>query len=211
MKQLSKRIRQIFFSLLFFSTLSNAQELYFSSGLNFTNYDFRGTDNLPLNFNSKASNFYEIGYNFKLKENDLFNYSVGLAINSFDASAGDTANFYDWNTTYMGFNNQFQYTLIPAMRIPFELSGGVQLQLMHIIDGEQKINGATYNLTNEAEFRGLFIQPGAIITAKYYLSDDWQLSLAYNYSNSFNLSNKTDEKLGIINQQLRFGIHLNIK
>lgn len=210
MKQLSK-INYFIVCFFFLFTISQAQELYFSTGLNFANYKFKGTDNLPLNFNSKSSNFYEIGYAFKLKDNDLFNYSIGLAINSFDSSAGDIANFYDWNTTYMGFNNQFQYTLIPAMRMPFEFSGGVQLQLMHIIDGEQKINGATYDLTKEVEFRGLFIQPGAIITTKYYLSDDWQFSLSYNYSNSFNLSNKTDEKFSIVNQQLRFGIHLNIK
>lgn len=209
MKQLSKKIKLIISCFLFISASTQAQELYFSTGLNLTTYDFKGTDNLPLEFKTKSSSFYEIGYVFKLMDNRL-NYSAGLAINGYDSSAGDSANHYDWQTTYMGLNNQLQYVLIPSNRVPFELSAGAQMQLMHIINGEQKINGETFDLTKEKEFSGFWIQPGGIITAKYFISDDWQMSLGYNYSIGMNLSNSTEEKLKFNNQQIRFGIHFNI-
>lgn len=209
MKLLSKKIKLIISCFLFISASTQAQELYFSTGLNLTTYGFKGTDNLPLEFKTKSSSFYEIGYVFKLMDSRL-NYSAGLAINGYDSSAGDSANHYDWQTTYMGLNNQLQYVVIPSNRVPFELSAGAQMQLMHIINGEQKINGETFDLTKEKEFSGFWIQPGGIITAKYFISDDWQMSLGYNYSIGVNLSNSTEEKLKFNNHQIRFGIHFNI-
>jgi opacity protein-like surface antigen len=194
---------------LFLSIKTQAQEVYFSSGINLTTYDFKSTDNLPLELNSKSSQFYELGYVFKLLENKL-HYNAGLAINGFDATAGDSANHYEWETTYMGLNNQLQYIIIPSERMPFELSAGLQMQLMHIINGEQKINGESFDLTKEKEFSGFWIQPGVIVTAKYFVSDDWQLSLGYNYSVGMNVSNSTEEKLKFNNQQIRFGIHFNL-
>ena len=209
MKPLLKRINLIFGFLLLISTSSKAQELYFSSGLNFTTYNFKSTDNLPLEFKTKSSQFYELGYVFKLMNNKL-HYSAGLAINGFDATSGDSANHYEWETTYLGLNNQLQYIIIPSERMPFELSAGLQMQLMHIINGEQKINGESFDLTKEKEFTGFWIQPGAIVTAKYFISDYWQLSLGYNYSVGMNVSNSTEEKVTFNNQQIRFGIHFNI-
>ena len=206
MKQLLKIKGLICIS--FFSFISaQGQEMYLSSGVNLTTYNFKSTDTLPLKFNSKTSSFYELGYGIKMMD-DRIRYGVGLAVNGFDATAGDSANYYEWKTTYMGLNNQLQYVIIPSERSPIELSGGLQMQLMHIINGEQKINGEQFDLTKEKEFTGLWIQPGAIITAKYFVSDDWQLSLGYNYSTSINVSNSTEEKLKFNNQQIRFGIHL---
>lgn len=209
MKRLSKKIKQFIVCLMFLSVSTQAQEVYFSTGLNLTTYDFKGTDNLPLEFKTKSSSFYEIGYVFKLMDNKL-HYSASLAINGFDAIAGDSANHYEWQTTYMGLNNQLHYIVIPSYRMPFELSVGAQMQLLHIINGEQKINGETFDLTKEKEFSGFWVQPGGILTAKYFISDDWQMSLGYNYSIGMNLSNSTEEKLKFNNQQIRFGIHFNI-
>lgn len=208
MRQLSKIKGYIFFG--FFSFISaQGQEMYLSSGVNLTTYDFKSTDNLPLKFNSKTSSFYELGYGIKMMD-DRMRYRIGLAVNGFDAMAGDSANYYEWKTIYMGLNNQLQYVIIPSERSPIELSGGLQLQLMHIINGEQKINSDSFDLTKEKEFSGFWVQPGALITAKYFVSDDWQLSLGYNYSTAINLSNNTEEKLKINNQQIRFGIHFNL-
>ena len=209
MKPLLKRINLIFAFILLLSTSLKAQELYLSTGLNLTTYSFKSTDNLPLEFNKKSSQFYELGYVFKLMDEKLY-YSAGLAINNFNATAGDSANHYEWETTYMGLNNQLHYVIIPSYRAPFELSTGIQMQLMQIINGEQKINGESFDLIKQKEFSGLWLQPGIILTAKYFVNDDWQLSLGYNYSIGMNLSNSTAEKLKFNNQQIRFGIHFNI-
>lgn len=209
MKLLSKKIKLIISCFLFISASTQAQELYFSTGLNITSYDFKSTDNLPLKLNSKTGQFYELGYRLKMMDDRLL-YGVGLAINNFDATGGDTANNYTWETTYIGLNNQLEYVVLPSLRSPIELSVGAQMQLMTILNGEQSINGTLYDLTQEDEFKGIWIQPGALFTAKYFVNDAWQLSLGYNYSVGFNVSNSTEEKFKINNQQIRFGIHFNL-
>lgn len=194
---------------LFLSLSLQGQEVYLASGINLTTYNFQSTDNLPLAFKSKTGTFYELGYKIKMMD-DIMTYGIGLAINNFGASGGDEANNYDWQTTYMGLNNQLEYIIIPSNRNPVEFIGGIQMQLMQIINGKQKINGILYDLTKENEFKGVWLQPGLLFTAKYYVSDELQLSFGYNYSVGFNLSNKTEEKLKINNQQIRFGIHFNL-
>lgn len=204
-----KMIRLISLLSLFLGFKAQGQEVYFSTGMNLTTYDFTGTDNLPLDFNSTTGQFYELGYKIKMM-NERLHYGVGLALNNLNATAGDTANNYQWNSTFIGINNLLEYAIITSSRNPFELSAGIQMQLMHIINGEQKINGVLYDLTKETEFNGMWIQPGALLNAKYFVSDDWQLSLGYNYSVGLNLSNSTDEKLKFNNHQIRFGIHFNV-
>lgn len=194
---------------MFFSIHSKAQSLFFSIGLNTTTYYFKSTDNLPLELKPKTGQFYELGFKAPVIENRL-NYTVGFAINNFNSSGGDSANNYEWQTTYFGLNNHLEYIFIPSFRSPIEVSGALQLQLMHIINGEQKINGQLFDLKKENEFTGFWLQPGATITVKYFMSDDWQLSLGYNYSIGSNISNITEEKLKFKNQQIRFGIHFMI-
>lgn len=208
MKQLLKS-RLFFILAVVFSFSVQGQEIYFSTGLNITSYDFKSTDNLPLTLNSKTGQFYELGYRLKIMDERLL-YGVGLAINNFNATGGDTANHYTWETTYIGLNNQLEYVVLPSLRSPIELSVGAQMQLMTILNGEQSINGTLYDLTQEDEFKGIWIQPGAIFTVKYFVDDAWQLSLGYNYSVGLNVSNSTEEKFKINNQQIRFGIHFNL-
>ena len=208
MKQLLKS--KLFFILaVVFSFSVQGQEIYFSTGLNITFYDFKSTDNLRLTLNSKTGQFYELGYRLKIIDERLL-YGVGLAINNFNAIGGDTANHYTWETTYIGLNNKLEYVVLPSLISPIELSVGAQMQLMTILNGEQSINGTLYDLTQEDDFKGIWIQPGAIFTVKYFVDDAWQLSLGYNYSVGLNVSNSTEEKFKINNQQIRFGIHFNL-
>lgn len=209
MKLLSNTKLLLVFTL-FMNFTAQAQELFFSTGVNLTTYDFKGTDNLPLELKSKTGQFYEMGYRIKMMD-DRLNYGLALAINNFNATGGDIANNYEWETTYLGINNSLEYVLIQNNRSSyFELSGGFQLQIMHIVSGEQKINGVLFDLTKEDEFKGLWVQPGFLLTTKYYASDDWQFSLGYNYSLGLNTSNSTEEKLKFKNHQIRFGIHFNL-
>jgi hypothetical protein len=209
MKPLLRKTNLFLFAFMFASLMLHGQEMYFSTGINTTTYDFKSTDNLPLELKPKTGQFYELGYKIPVIE-DRLNYGVGFAINNFNSTGGDTANNYEWQTTYLGLNNHLEYIIIPSDRSPIEVSGALQLQLMHIINGEQKINGQQFDLKEEKEFTGFWVQPGATVTAKYFMSDDWQLSLGYNYSLGINVSNNTEEKLKFNNQQIRFGIHFLI-
>lgn len=206
MRKLLKKTKLLFVCLFFLGLSIKAQGIYFTTGLNTTTYNFKGTDNFPLEFNTKIGSFYELGYSFNLIEN-ILNYDTGIALNDFNSLSGDTANNYQWYSTYIGLNNHLNYIIIPAYRMPFELSAGFQLQLMHILNGEQLINNESFDLTKEKEFKGFWVQPGAEVSLKYFINDFLQICIGYNYSISINTSNSSEEKLKFNNQQLRFGFH----
>jgi len=208
MKQLLK-IKLLFFILLISNFTLQGQELYLTSGVNLTKYNFSSTDNSPLVFNSNTNQFYELGYSALLMNEKLI-YSLGTAINNFDCSAVESGNQYEWKTTFIGLNNHLEYTIISSQSGYFKINAGTQMQLMHIISGEQKLNGEQFDLSKEKEFKGFWLQPGLSITANYSVNDLCQLSLGYNYSEGFNLSNNSEEKLKFINQQIRFGVHYYI-
>jgi opacity protein-like surface antigen len=188
-----------------------AQEIYYNSGINNTKYLFNGTDGLPLQLRSKMGRLHEIGYRHQF-DDKRFQYGIGLAINNFDAWAGDAGNNYEWETSFLGINNQLEYALSDSSTIGrLAVFVGLQLQIMHIINGQQYINGALFDLTKEDEFTGLWVQPGLLVTCNYSVNDILQLSLGYNYSMGFNFFNLTDEKLRLSNHQIRFGLNFIIK
>lgn len=187
-----------------------AQEIYYSSGFNHTTYQFSGTDGLPLQLRSKMGRFHEMGYRLLIDEKRL-QYGIGLAFNNFDAWGGDIANNYEWETNFLGINNVLEYTLSDSSTTGrLELLVGLQLQIMHIINGQQNINGALFDLMKEDEFIGLWIQPGILLTSKYHINEALHVSFGYNYSMGFNFFNLTEEKLRLSNHQLRFGLHFSI-
>ena len=76
-----------------------------------------------------------------------------------------------------------------------------------IIQGEQEINGVFYDLKNHKEFSGIILQPLIGLNLKYVITDYLSLSLGYNLSKAFNVSNSTNEKLSFNNNQIQFGLH----
>lgn len=84
-----------------------------------------------------------------------------------------------------------------------------------LLDGQQTITSSYYNtnsfydLTKNAEFSGLFLQPSLGLQVKYSMFSYGAVSLGYSYNKAFNLINSTNEKLGFNSHQLQFGIHLN--
>jgi len=185
-----------------------SQEFYFLTGENFTQYDYKNSSG-EENENIKSGNgiFFEIGYAFNLKMNGL-RYSIGLSLDSYNATGGNTFDNYDWHTKYLGVQNTLSYAFINKDDYQLMLNGGVNLST--IIYGAQKIGGTTYDLKSEDEFSGLFMTPKIGLQARYNI---WQsyLSLGYSFSKSLNVTNSSDEKLSFNTHQLQFGIHFFIR
>ena len=55
------------------------------------------------------------------------------------------------------------------------------VNVSHIIDGQQKINGETFDLISNDEFKGLFVQPIIGLDAKYYITNTIQLHSIQTY------------------------------
>ena len=184
-----------------------AQEIYFNSGKNYTNYIFSSSannNNSHFELQSGVGNFYEIGYAMPL-DFENFNYSFGLCLNEFNAVGNSLSNSYSWNTDYLGLTNAASYTFFKTDEFSFSLKAG--LGFSSIIYGKQKTNGIYLDLTSQKEFSGIFIQPLIGLQTKYNISNSSYLSLGYNFSKSLNLFNSSDEHLSFNNNQFQFGIH----
>jgi hypothetical protein len=203
MKQLLS-IALIVFALNF----STAQEVYLNVGRNFTTYDYtnsQGEENPNIEFSSGAS--YEVGYIFPM--GDKFGIAAGLTLDQYNATGGNFVNNYSWDTNYLGLQGMARYTVVDADRAPFAVNLKAGINFNHIISGEQKINGQTFKLTGEDEFKGLFIKPVFGLDVQYFLLDDIAISMGYNFSKNFGLSSG-DEKLNFNNSQLQFGILMSL-
>lgn len=193
--------------VLGFSSL-NAQEVFLKAGKNNTTYDFSSPNsNAEIAYRSGSGNFYEIGCAFDLNNNNLA-YAVSITYNQFNAAANYQDNNYTWATNYIGIQNSLSYKLYESSNIKASIIGGVNTSTL--TSGEQFINTSYFDITDNEEFAGIILQPllGAIIT--YSVSEKLSLSLGYNYSKAFNISNRTDEKTTFNTSQLQLGIYIPI-
>lgn len=198
---------------LFSSGMIFSQELYFFSGKNYTNYVYRDYNfqNNP-NLQSGTGSFYEIGYSKHILK-DKLRYSVGLALNDFNALGGNSANSYRWDTQYLGVKGSLFYKLYSAKgllkkNIDFFVKSG--LNMSSIIYGKQESNGVYYDLIHQKEFRGINMGTSIGLMVKYPISTIGGLSLGYDFSHSMNISNSSLEKLTFNTNHLVLGFHFNI-
>lgn len=181
-----------------------SQEIYFKTGKNFTQYDYKSDTNSSPSLQAGSGNFYEIGYVMKLN-NEKLKYAIDLSLNEYNAIGGNAVSSYSWNTQYLGVQNTFSIAFVKKRGFEASANGG--LGISTIIYGKQNINGEYLDLSSQKEFSGIWVAPKLGLTASYNVDNDICLSLGYAYSKSFNLSNSTDEKLSFNNSQIQFGVH----
>ena len=181
-----------------------SQEIYFKTGKNFTQYDYKSDTNSSPSLQAGSGNFYEIGYVMKLN-NEKLKYAIGLSLNEYNAIGGNAVSSYSWNTQYLGVQNTFSIAFVKKRGFEASANGG--LGISTLIYGKQNINGEYLDLSSQKEFSGIWVAPKLGLTASYNVDNDICLSLGYTYSKSFSLSNSTDEKLSFNNSQIQFGVH----
>ncbi len=206
--------------LVFALNFMSAQEAYLNVGRNFTSYDYtnsQGEENPTINSSNGAS--YSLGYIFKIRKK--FGVATGLTLDQYNATGGNYVYNYSWDTNYLGLQGMAKYTLLAAEketedaaasssrkgRFAIHLNAGINLN--HIISGEQKINGQTFDLTSEDEFKGLFIKPGVGLDLQYFLLDHIAVGLTYHLSKNFAMSSG-EEELNFNNNQLQFGLLMSL-
>ena len=188
---------------------SSAQEVYLNVGRNFTTYDYKnsqGASNPNIESSNGAS--YELGYIFS-NSDTRFKLAGGVTLDQFNATGGDMVSNYSWDTNYLGFQGLVKYTIFEPYRSPIALNVNAGLNFNHIISGQQKINGQTYQLAQNDEFKGLYIKPLIGFDAQYFLLDDIAIGVGYHFSKNFGLSSG-DQKLNFTNSQLQFGILMSL-
>lgn len=189
-------------------TNSYSQEIYFLTGKNFTSYDYKNAAlTNSFKFQMGMGSTYEIGYSKKFEK--IYSYNVGLTLNEYNALSGASSYNYNWNTQYVGIQNNFQIRFLKLKYIESDIRAGINMS--RIIFGQQTIDGVIYNLVNQKDFSGILFQPLLGIQVKLKVAGQGYLSLGYNRTNSYNLTNNSAEKLSFQTNQLLFGIHFEKK
>lgn len=206
-------MKKLIVTLLFTLTVSGvySQEIYFLTGKNYTNYQLRynGTETVNSLDKKGSGSSYEIGLALPIKvqrlefDNNL-DYIVGLNLNQFNATAGNQNNHYSWDTEYIGITNALKFSFVQTDNLDLSIKGGFTTSTL--LSGSQKINNSKFNLDGQKDFNGIIMSPLLGFQAKCNLSEYGYISVGYNYSRSFSLTNSTDKQLSFLNHQIVFGI-----
>ena len=200
----------IFLSLLL--TIGNiySQDLNITTGTNFTEYNYTNSSGEENpNLNSSSGSFFEVSYSVPFNNTNNFKYVLGVTLNQFNATGGDFLNNYSWNTNYLGIMSGVKYKVTrPGNNVQVDFKGGFNLN--KIIDGQQKINGQTFDLTQEKEFSSVGIQPFIGFEAAFFVSNYVGLTAGYSISKNLSVSNGSPEDLSFNNSRIEFGIIIEI-
>lgn len=188
-------------------SISYAQRAYFSTGTNFSAFNFISPNSMLTPLEGGTGSNHEMGLSKILKPENL-SYSVGVNLNEYNAMAGDFANSYSWNTKYFGLNNSIEYSIPLVGNFRVILQGG--LNLSTIVFGKQAINGVYFDLIDQKEFAGLNLAPHVHLAFTAPIKDIGFISLGYGVNKSFFPLNNSEEKLSITTKQFVFGLHFNI-
>lgn len=183
-----------------------SQEAYLSFGKNYTKFDYF-SNSTDLKFQSGIGNHYEVGYKTKLWKNKL-DYSVSLQLDDYNAVGNTAFNSYLWQTNFVGLNGGLHFNALKLANLSIQPS--VNLNLSTMIYGKQSIDGVLYDLKNESDFKGLWIQPSYGLMAFYKTKNLGKLFFGYQYRHSLRSEKSTGEKLNFITQQLSFGIQFSV-
>lgn len=200
----------IFLSLLL--TIGNiySQDLNITTGTNFTEYNYTNSSGEENpNLNSSSGSFFEVSYSVPFNNTNNFKYVLGVTLNQFNATGGDFLNNYSWNTNYLGIISGVKYKVTrPGNNIQVDFKGGFNLN--KIIDGQQKINGQTFDLTQEKEFSSVGIQPFIGFETAFFVSNYVGITMGYSVSKNLSVSNGSPEDLSFNNSRIEFGIIIEI-
>lgn len=194
---------------ILFSHFMNAQKIHLYFGKNQTHYAYKTNPGQSQpNLENDNGDYYEIGYEHDI--NKSFIYMGGLSLNQFNNIGGDELNYYSWKTRYIGLQNVIAYSFYNKNAFKALVTAGVGVSTL--LSGAQQINNSFYDLKDQDQFNGVFIQPSLGLELRYNLHDIAELSLKYNFSKAWNLSEVNDgEKLSFNNNQIALGIHIPLK
>ena len=209
--------RYLFLFLIFISTQLRAQEIYFSSGKNTTNFDYESTNGSHenLNFRNGTGNSFEVGYVHGLINYKIL-YSIGFIYNEYNSKASNYSTNYSWKTKYLGITNKISLNLSKERSWFSHYGSGLRtflsigLNTSTLTSGEQYVNNYYYDLVGNEDFLGIIIQPFAGINSQYNISRNFKLTMGYNFSKSFSLLNDSTEKLSFNNHQFQLGFQISI-
>lgn len=196
--------------LLFCGCCLHSQELFITTGKNFTTYNYKNSLGISNpNLRGGEGSFYQLGMDFNLSksvDSDKLKYGISLVYNQFNAVGSTSVDSYSWKTNYIGLQNKLSFILFQDYD-SFKVKTRLGFATSTIINGEQYINTMRYDITKQEEFSGIVVQPNVGIDFQYSINRGIEISAGYEFSKVFNTSNSSAEELSFTNNQIHFGLH----
>ena len=187
-------MKKIIFYLTIVSFLNiQSQEVAFTVGTNYTDYSFDANDDFKA---SGMGSHFEMGYTKKIgksKTEKSLGYSLSLNLNQYNASYGNMASSYSWETSYVGVRNGLVNPLL-IMDNGLQLDVLFGVSLSTILKGQQKVNNMVYDISDHSEFNGLTGWGDAGLKLTYDFKDDVKLALGYSMSQNFKITGKSTQR-----------------
>ena len=188
---------------------SYSQEIYLQTGRNFTSYSYRGDK--EYDFKALVGNSFEIGHSKHFK--NVYCYTLGLTLNVYNAVTNEGPTILSsYNTQYLGIQNSIQLRVFKIKFVEVDAKAGINMATILYGKNTQiglgSANVLVNDLTKAEAFKGLVFQPILGVEAKLKLMPQGYLSVGYNRTNSYNLSNtKRIEDYKFKTDQISFGVH----
>ena len=181
---------------------SSSQEISLETGLNLSSYIYNNsTGNSNDNIKSDSGLYSRLGLgDFQLGRQKI---RYGLSFQQFNATGGDGYENYNWKTNYLGGFTQYQKLLYKNI-----IGAKLSLDFIYLISGKQKIGGETFNLNDEKEINGLWLNPSIGVFTTIIDSSTFGLDLGYNFSVAIKPTDQGPESLSYVTNQFYFRIHL---
>jgi hypothetical protein len=188
---------------------SYSQEFSFATGINYATYNYKNSfGERNRNIDSERGSFYEFTYLHTINRNKKLKLQLGGTLNEYNASSINGNNSYSWESSYLGLKGGFIYNIFPTdyyLNVAISLA----LNLNGIIDGKQRLNGIDYDLTEQPEFNGLFLQTETGLSIYYKVNNGFKVGLGYQYSLNNKITKNSSEVLRFSNNQIQFKLQFS--
>ena len=192
-------------SMLMISASLFSQSLFFTTGKNYTDYDFKMSLNTQdKEFSSGSGNFYEVGYTRPINTKKTLRHSISINLNEYNSNSGNLATSYAWEADYLGLKNHLEFDLFTFFK-SLKLSANYSFTIQKFVNGQQRINGQIFNLKNYKDFNGLFLNNSFGGSLSYSIQSNMGIAVGYDFSKSISLNRKgSTQCIAFRNQQIYF-------
>ena len=196
----------LFTSMFMISTSLFSQSLFFTSGKNYTDYDFKMSLNTQdKEFSSGSGNFYEVGYTRPINTKKTLRHSISMNLNEYNSNSGNLATSYAWEADYLGLKNHLEFDFFNFFNNSLKLSANYSFTIQKFINGQQRINGQIFDLKNYRDFNGLFLNNALGGSLSYTIQSNMGIAVGYDFSKSISLTRKgSAQYISFRNQQIYF-------
>ena len=184
---------------IFSASVMYGQDVFIETGLNLTKYNYKDPQGNKNDNISPGAGYYLRAGLGNISYNNYLYY--GISIQKYNATGGNNTDSYQWDVTHLGAYGDYMLALDGRNESIF-FTGGLELSVM--INGNQKIGGQSFKLSDYVEFKGIWASPKLGFSYRAYEG----VEVGYFFQFGLNPMNSSDEKLSFLTHKI--GIKLNL-